>query len=89
MQCLQQSTACACDAHLKFSSAAAVSRKRGSQPSAATACVNHCPQQRAKYSDFAGSSAKVVKWHGDDPADFTCTDMDGDFAEPLPTFFKD
>ena len=35
-----QNAACACDAHLKSASAAAASRKRGAQPSTATARVN-------------------------------------------------
>ena len=82
-----QSAACACDAHLKSSAAAAaVTRKR---PSTAAAWVNQRPHQRSRVIDSAGNVAKVVKWQGDDADAFPCTDMDGSLAEPLPSFFKD
>ena len=72
-----QSAACACDAHLKSSAAAAaVTRKR---PSTAAARVNQRPHQRSRVTDSAGNIAKVVKWQGDDSS----------VAEPLPSFFKD
>ena len=82
-----QNAACACDAHLKSASVAAVSRKRGTQPSAASARVTQ-RNQRPKYADKPAQDTRIAKWHGDDPADFTC-DLEGRLADPIPNFFKD
>ena len=85
-----QNAACACDPHLKSTSAAAASRKRGAEPSTTSARVNQRPHQRAKLNDQTSKPAmdtRIAKWRGDAPADFTC-DTEGKLAEPLPGFFQ-
>ena len=70
-----QNAACACDAHLKSASVPAASRKRGAQPSTASAWVNQRPQQCARFADHPSRpvmDTRIAKWRGDAPADFTC-----------------
>ena len=78
-----QSAACALDAHLDSSSAAAA-RKRS--PSSASARVE--PRaQRARHDYVPRTPEKVAKWQGDSAENFSC-DTEGRLADSLPEFFK-
>jgi len=79
-----QSAACALDAHLDASSAAAATKKR---PVSASARTEPKPQ-RAKFNNYVDKAEKVARWQGDSAEDFSCGN-EGKLADLLPQFFQD